>query len=52
MAVDVSIMGDDMQSTGAGFTDVAVPPGGTVTGVALGVAVKERTIISGFEASQ
>jgi hypothetical protein len=37
---------------GAGFADVAVPPDGVVIRVPLGVAAKERAIISGFEASQ
>lgn len=36
----------------SGKLQVAVPPNGEGTGVTLGVAVKERPVISGFEASE
>lgn len=52
VTVDISMLGEDVETTGAGFALVTVPSNGEVAGVALGIAEKERPVISSFQQSQ
>ena len=51
VAVNVALLGEDTEVTGAGSAEAPVPPNGEVTGVALGIAARERPVVSSFQKS-
>lgn len=49
IAVDVSAFAEEYVATGNGYVEVVVPSNGAVEGIILGIAPRERNVITTFE---
>ncbi|HEX8550604.1 MAG TPA: hypothetical protein VF681_03505 [Abditibacteriaceae bacterium] len=52
ISLDQASLGENLEATGPGVAELNVPPNGDLKGIALGIAVREREIVSTFEKSQ